>query len=211
MKTVMALAMVCMAVSVVAQPSRGEPPSPEDRARMMAERMRKELSLTNQQVEQITRLNLSAFHTRMPQDSIARKKMTDERAEQMKKILTPEQYEKWTELRNTRMRQGARMTPEQIVARRVALMKKELALTDQQAARIEQMQLEAWKNRKQEAENRKKEQVARQNQLKDILTPEQYAKWRELQKQQHRNRGLKDGHRPGVHGPHRPAPADHAE
>ena len=208
MKTVMMLLMVGMMTSVMAQPPRAGRPSPEDRARAMAERMKSELALTDQQVEQITQLNLTFFQTRMPQDSVARKKMWNDRMEQMKKILTPEQYQKWSELRNSWMSgsRTLRWNPEELVARRVALMKKSLGLTDQQASQIEQLQLKILKNKMQEAADRKRERIAQQEEMKKILTPEQYEKWVEMQKRIQRR-----GHHPGGHGPHHYGPADNVE
>ena len=210
MKTVMMLLMVCMTISVMAQQPRTGRPSPENRARIMAERMKQHLALTDQQVEQITQLNLVFFKTPMPQDSVARKKMWNDRMEQMKKILTPEQYQKWSEMQKSQMQgnRTPRQTPEEMVARRVALMKKELGLTDQQASQIEQMQLEALKNKNQKAADRKKQRIAEQEKMEKILTPEQYTKWIKLQKRMQRQ-APRGGNHPG--GPNRFGMTDRVE
>lgn len=209
MKTAMMLLMVGMTISVMAQPPRTGRPSSEDRARIMAERMKSELALTDQQVEQITQLNLTFFQTRVPQDSVTRKKMWNDRMAQMKKILTPEQYLKWTELQKSRM-SGNRIPFEEMVTHQVSWLKKKLGLTDQQASQIEQLRLNALKNKAQEIADQKKERITQQEEMQKILTPEQYEKWLEMQKKTQK-RAPRGKHHPGGHGPHHFGPADNAK
>ncbi len=212
MKIAVGLLMVCITASVMAQPAAyRERLSPEKRAQIMAERLKTELSLTDQQVDQIAKLNLCALQARMKRDSIARKVREDHMTE-LKKILTPEQFQKWSEVQQRRgpERADGRMTPEQMIDRRVGMMKKTLLLTDQQVSQIQKMEQNTLEIQKQRMADRQKERKAQNDEIQKILTPEQYAKWMEMQKN-FLNRGPRARHHPGHHVPHSPSSMDSEE
>lgn len=105
--------------------------------------------------------------------------------------------------RKPREGRGEMLTPEQMAEKRVEKMKKDLNLTDKQAQQIRELSLaqaekmkaykEERKAKKEEMRNRRmeeakamkaefeKEKAANDEQLKKILTPEQFAKHQQIQ------------------------------
>ena len=134
---VSAFAMLFAAIGATAQPQHREQMTPEQRADRMTQRMTEQLSLSTDQAEQIRRIFLSNFEE-MKADRAARAdsaKMKSDRPkkgdksdgrkgqggphaermakmdESIKKVLTEEQYEKWTEQR-AKMQTRHRPRPE---------------------------------------------------------------------------------------------------
>ena len=70
-------------------------PSPEEKAKMMTDRMAENLELTSEQKEAVYSANLKM--TQKMEES--RKKALDENQKQLKKILSEEQYQQMEEMR----------------------------------------------------------------------------------------------------------------
>ncbi len=92
----------------------------------------------------------------------------------------------------TRCDKMMQMTPEQMAERRTEKLTRELTLTDAQAKQVYQLNLkdaQAAVQHRKEAEARREQMMAkwktyqaeRDAQMKKVLTPEQYAKWSEMQ------------------------------
>lgn len=107
--------LVFMAVVAMAQPPQGGQFSPEDMAKSQTEQMTKDLKLNEQQVEKVSALNTkymenmqSIFQNAGGDREQMREKMEafrTERNDELKKILTEEQFKKYQELENERMQQ----------------------------------------------------------------------------------------------------------
>ncbi len=83
-----------------------ERPSAEQMAQHMTERMKEQLQLTDEQSQQIYQHNLEQIKKREQQHGPMHQ--TDSASvEQLKGILTPEQFAKWEEMRKNRPRHGA--------------------------------------------------------------------------------------------------------
>lgn len=205
MKSLLTAAALMAAVAIYAQPQggRGGDMTPEQRAEMMAKRMKTELNLTDEQTEAIKQFNL----TNMPKqgerpDEDARKKMQEQREAEMKKILTEEQFAKWQEMQKNRMQGRSGMQsrgmsgrsgearPEMVnnAESRMDRLKEELSLTDSQVEQLKAIREGDAAERKQEMDRmmdlRKEKSAAYEEKLQNILTPEQYTKLQELRKQQ---------------------------
>ena len=108
------MAAVMMIGTAAAQPQRPqgekrEKPTPEQMAKFSTERMAKELNLTQEQQKQIYDYNLNRINEASKKAEAARSNMEAARksnAEQMQKILTPEQYAKWNEMQKRRADMG---------------------------------------------------------------------------------------------------------
>ena len=87
-------------------------------------------------------------------------------------------------------REGKCPTPTEMAEKRTARMTEALSLTPEQQEQVKQLNAEHAKR----MEARRAEMKAEQEQLRTILTPEQYAKWEEMSKMgAHRHRGMKGG------------------
>ena len=108
------MAAVMMIGTAAAQPQRPqgekrEKPTPEQMAKFSTERMAKELNLTQEQQKQIYDYNLNRINEASKKAEAARSNMEAARksnAEQMQKILTPEQYQKWGEMQKKHAEMG---------------------------------------------------------------------------------------------------------
>ena len=79
---------------------------------------------------------------------------------------------------------GKCLTAAEMAEKRTARMTEALSLTAEQQEQVKQLN----------AESRKAEMEAEQEQLRKILTPEQYAKWEQMSKSgAHRGHGMKGG------------------
>ncbi|MCU4163686.1 Spy/CpxP family protein refolding chaperone [Carboxylicivirga caseinilyticus] len=96
-------------------------PSPEERVKQQTEQMAKDLNLTEKQKEQVTELN-KKFGEKMKkmrdENQGNREKMREamgelrtERNTELKKILTDEQYKKYLELEEKRMKERGNRGP----------------------------------------------------------------------------------------------------
>jgi len=219
MSGVLTAMMLFAAVAAYAQPQgRGDRPqmSPEQRAEMMAGRMKTELNLTDTQADAVKNLYLSRQSQARPQDPEARAKMREEQRAEMKKILTAEQFTKWEEMQ-AQMRRGpgpqmppegrqgtadgrnkadvkreGRRAPGDMAERRIEQMKRELELTDSQVEALQALHKDASAERQKNAEKREVEAAAHREQMKSILTEEQYAKFLEMERKR-----PEAGERPG--------------
>jgi len=93
-----------------------------------------------------------------------------------------------------------RMTPEERASKRVEMMTKLLDLSEEQQLQIKEMSLRHFqqmdskeervgKRKMQNWDNIKPQMIARNAELKQILTPEQYEKWQENRREMGENRG----------------------
>lgn len=110
MKFALTLAVAFMALSVIAQPpapKKPQPKSPKEIAQMRTDRMNTVVTLNDKQQKEIYDFYLKdaegasaekakiAAITDPEARKAAIKKLADERAATLKKILSPEQYQKW--------------------------------------------------------------------------------------------------------------------
>lgn len=100
-KIILMLAVVAIAtMSMFAQESMKPRRSPEERTEKIVEKMKTDLSLSNDQVSKLKPIILKREHQReewrakMSTEKESHKKMARETEEDFKKILTPEQMEK---------------------------------------------------------------------------------------------------------------------
>lgn len=85
---------------------------------------------------------------------------------------------------------GKCLTASEMAEKRTARMTEALSLTAEQQEQVKQLNAEHAKR----MEARKAEMAAEQEQLRKILTPEQYAKWEQMSKSgAHRGHGKKGG------------------
>ena len=86
-----------------------EKPTAEQMAKFRTERMAKALDLNDEQQKQLYDLTLTRINDAQKKAEAARSDIEAARksnAEQMKKILTPEQYEKWGEMQKRQAQMG---------------------------------------------------------------------------------------------------------
>ncbi|MAL14833.1 MAG: hypothetical protein CL554_15545 [Algoriphagus sp.] len=101
--------MALISFGVMAQGQRGNTrPNPEEMAKMMTDRMTKQLNLTKEQQEQVYAIHLDLAQKR-EEERQARKAETDARKEEAQKheerlneVLTEEQRQKWVEIKSER-------------------------------------------------------------------------------------------------------------
>lgn len=188
MKSLLTVMAMIAVATVYAQPQGGRAGAnmtPEQRAEMMAKRMKTELNLTDEQTEAVKQLNLKNMPNQGERpDEEARKKMREERDAELKKILTDEQFTKWQEAQKNRMQRGQGMQPRdgkgESADQRMNRMKEDLSLTDDQVAKLKALN----EGRQQEMMKMGKEKSAEyEQQIQQILTPEQYAKMQEMRKE----------------------------
>lgn len=176
------LSLLMLAVPALAQGPGGHGPG-RDPGKMV-ERLKSELSLTDQQVAQLTPLF---------QEQQARHKARFEAMKaQLDSVLTPEQKARLEQLKAERKEKWANRKPGEGRGERKAHGSKgemakqfaeKLGLTADQQARLQQM-------REQGMQEMKAEREAFQARLAQVLTPDQKAKWDEL-KQRHHKGGRK--------------------
>ena len=88
--------------------NRGGDLSPEERADKLTEKMKSQLELTDAQVQQVKPLNLkmttdmAAVNKQDPKAEALMKQIKDEYQKGLKKVLTPEQFEKAQEMNQQR-------------------------------------------------------------------------------------------------------------
>ena len=93
----------------------------------------------------------------------------------------------------------SRMTEEDRAAKRTEMMTKQLDLTADQQAKIKEINLrhsqqttnqqrQVREERRQNRENMKSKMAARDAEIKQVLTPEQYEKWQEKKQEMRKNR-----------------------
>ena len=108
-KKVLAFTLLFAAFSVVAIFAQRPNFTPEQRAKALTERMKKQLNLNDDQVAKLEALNLQFVQEQVK----ARESASDVRAEMgaafkkhnaaLKEILTPDQFQKWQEARKAMM------------------------------------------------------------------------------------------------------------
>jgi len=102
-KAILASALALMTVMTFAQEKKQR--TPEERAQKATEKMAKELNLSEEQKEKVLEINLQKakemqqLKEEMKVLKEKRKKLRDEHAEQMKSVLSEEQYQKYLQMR----------------------------------------------------------------------------------------------------------------
>jgi protein CpxP len=109
MKKLLMIAVIfTLSFSVFAQRGQQrEMPNPEQRAEKMTTRMAEQLELTEDQKQEVYKIHLENAQKRQVEMEERRAEMEVRRAEmksQIETILTPEQKEKWEEVRNENRR-----------------------------------------------------------------------------------------------------------
>jgi Spy/CpxP family protein refolding chaperone len=159
----------------------------------------KELNFTDQQKQQLKTIN-SDFRTKMAElnknENITVKEMRDKRAALLKEqrtafqnLLTPEQK---TKLEDMRKKGEARQ--QEMAAKHLENMKTRLGLSDDQTAKIKNIndgfrsQLQKFRDNQSLNRSDKRDQFMalvkqRNDNIKSVLTPEQYDKMQDLRKQ----------------------------
>ncbi len=101
--------LMLVSVSTFAQrQSKGERPSPQERAKMMTERMANQLELTEAQKEQVMLINMEYAEKREAEMEARKKEMearkieAQEQEAKIQSVLTEEQRAKWTQLKDKR-------------------------------------------------------------------------------------------------------------
>ncbi len=108
-KKVLAFTLLFAAFSVVAIFAQRPNFTPEQRAKAMTERMKKQLNLNDDQVAKLEALNLQFVQEQMKAREAGGDVRTDMRAAAdkhdaaLKEILTPDQFQKWQEARKAMM------------------------------------------------------------------------------------------------------------
>ena len=99
---------------------------------------------------------------------------------------------------------NSKMTPEDRAAKQTEMMNKQLDLTADQQAKIQAINLkysqqmaaqrsQATEDRQQNMENMKTQMEARNAEIKQVLTPEQFEKWQTIRNEMRQNRGQGTG------------------
>ena len=197
MKKHLALMAFIMAAAVVSAQEKGR----GDHRRDMSEKMKTELSLTDDQYERIKAIDKAyraQFHD-LRSDSTKSKEskmkamhsLGDVRKKEVEGVLTEDQKSKW-QAQQTARREEQRAHGQKVANDRAERIKKDLSLSD---AQFEKFQKTNSEFRKQAHELRQKQlsDEARKNEfvkirksydksIKSILSKEQYKKWSEMKK-----------------------------
>lgn len=107
--------LLMISVSSIAQQKRGQDrPDPEQRAKMITERMAEQLGLSEEQKAKILAINLENAQQREAQMAErkakmeARKDQAKNQDEAINEVLTEEQRKKWVEIKESRTGKGPR-------------------------------------------------------------------------------------------------------
>jgi hypothetical protein len=205
MKRVLSLTLaMIMSVALLAQRGQHTDRSAEDIAVKQAERMKTELNLNETQYASIKAINQKyakqvielrkdtamareKFHAEM-------KSIHNDKQEELKRVLSPEQQAKWEANRDHRKegRRGGKSHAD-IKDHRKAEMKKALKLSDEQSTKLDAAHLDfkqrasAIREDKSLNDETKKEKVkalkaTHETIVKNILSDEQFLKWKEIKK-----------------------------
>lgn len=192
--------MSVMAIGTFAQKQDRVQKSPEEMAAMRAERMKTELALSDEQTTKVA----SAILVKMTKSKELRTKYAEDKEAlkkemrpvhqafrtTMKEILTEEQFAKWQE---NKKKERKNKSPEEKAEMRAAHLKESLGLTDEQTAKVElalltkmtkSMEIRAKYPENKDAAKKELKPIHEQFEasMKEILTPEQFAKWKEMKK-----------------------------
>jgi periplasmic protein CpxP/Spy len=192
--------MSVMAMSTYAQKQERVHKSPEEIAAKRAEHMKSELGLSDEQTKKVE----AAWLVKMTKSKDLRTTHADNKETlkkemrpvhqafrtSMKEILTKEQFAKWQE---NKKKERKDKSPEEKAAMRAAHMRESLGLTDEQTAKVESAVLTKMTKSKEIRAKYPEDKDAAKKELKpihaqfeasmkEILTPEQFAKWKEMKK-----------------------------
>jgi hypothetical protein len=186
------MAMMMISVFVFAQ----QP----DRTAMVvkpAEKMRTELSLTDQQFEKVKQIQekFASGHARLLADTamarenrvVERKRMNDERIAEIKRVLTEEQYKKWSEFREKQMNKNSSAVRNERAKNQLEELRTLLNLTDEQFVKVVKINndviagMKTLRNDSSSRDNKragmKKLKDGRNAAMKAVLTKEQFVKF----------------------------------
>lgn len=197
MKNIMlTMAFVLVSTIIFAQHHKGDRMSGEKQALEMKEK----LSLTDEQFAKLKSINekFGERYTALRKDStLSReqsfsemKKIRQEKQDEIKSILTEQQFTQWTALKKehrAKNRHGKRISGEE--------MKKALSLSDDQYAKVKAIDKkygEQFKSLRKDSTlsqvtaraEMKKLKDERQGELKGVMSEEQYAKWKVMKAEQ---------------------------
>jgi len=206
MKTKSAMLIIFMVASTIMFAQRREGRNPEARADRLNEYMKKELSLTDNQFENVKTIN-EAFGGRfkkLRKDStiskeayrFEMKKIRDEHAAALKGVLTDKQYAQWMALENSHK--------ERFAGNRADYMKKELSLSDDQYSkvnainksfgeRLKTLRNDSTMSRETARAEFRKIRDEKNVALKGVLTPDQYNKWISMKAKRSHDRKKREG------------------
>ena len=108
MKKLFVLALLLVGTSTFAQERMGENNdklTPEQRVNLQIKKLTKELNLSDKQAQELKEIVVKEIEQREARKAEIQAKKAEKKRmaeERMKKILTPEQFSKWTEIRKAR-------------------------------------------------------------------------------------------------------------
>jgi Spy/CpxP family protein refolding chaperone len=164
-----------------------------------ADKMKSVLSLTDEQYARVKSIDekYAAKFSEFRKDSTARRENRDamkslrtQRESEIESVLTPEQNTKWDAHRAEQMKKH-REKRRAHHAKMQEHMKSELNLTDDQESRLKssnekfRSKLKTWNDteKKENHEEFKKYKAEHVAEVKSILTPEQFEKWKSIRKE----------------------------
>jgi Spy/CpxP family protein refolding chaperone len=200
MKNIIMLAMA-MTISFAMHAQRGHGPhrNPDEAAKSLTERMKTELGLTDQQYASVHSINLEyakKASTLRGDSSTSRderhtrlKSLRQQKRTELKKVLTPEQQQKWADARKERKTRSQVKRGDHAAARNEHL-KNTLSLSDDQSAKLGNLQTshremanDIRKDTKlADADKKSRLKALRDDHeaaVKNLLSNEQFTKWKE--------------------------------
>jgi hypothetical protein len=192
-KSLIVMAMMMISVFIFAQQT--------DRAAMaikQAEKMKTELSLSDQQFEKVKQIQerFASGHARLLSDTamarenrvVERKRMNDERMAEIKGVLTEEQYKKWSEFREKQMNKNSSQVRKERAKNQLEELRTVLSLTDEQFAKVvkinndliaglKTLRTDSSASRDNKRVEIKKIKDGRNAAMKAVLTEEQFVKF----------------------------------
>lgn len=211
LKSIALAGLVAMSVNSSFAQGDSKQHTPQERAERMTERMSSDLNVDQAKKTELMAVNLRFVETSSKLRSDANlsdearktemKAAKDVYNSELSTVLSPEQLVKLEQLKQEKKELRAErkeMTPEERAAQLTERMNQVLALTEQQYTQVSQlnlgveMKIEAIRNNSEMTPEQKKEfiQGNRKDQmavLSNILTPEQFDKWKAEKKEIHEN------------------------
>jgi Spy/CpxP family protein refolding chaperone len=167
------------------------------------EKMRSALNLSDEQYAKVTSINekYAVKFTEFRKDTTARKENRDaikslrtERENEIGSVLTPEQKTKWNTYREEQKKKHTEKREDHDA--KIKAMKAELALTSEQESKLTASnekfgsKLKEWHDaeRKEKHGELQKLKTEHEAEVKSILSPEQFEKWKTMRKERNHRR-----------------------
>jgi hypothetical protein len=199
------LLSMAMMISVMIYAQHKEK-DPAERAAHQTERMKSQLSLNDAQYASVKTINekyAKKFSALRNDDAKQEKRnevksLKDLRQQEINAVLTPEQQQKWQAYREQKQEQGKAHRGERMDQRRED-WKTALGLTDEQAKKMEAEQIKFHGLLKEIKANTtidtpakklatEKVKQSHKKAVEEILTPDQFAKWKKIKREMKHNR-----------------------